>query len=102
MNIPEHGLVLLDFTASHCGPCKMLTPVLAALEREYRGRFELVEVDCDHEQMTAMQYNVRATPTVVLVRDGREVGRMIGARPRAFVAGMIDRALGGDVAIASP
>jgi thioredoxin-like negative regulator of GroEL len=41
-------------------------------------------------------------PTVVLWRDGREVGRFVGARPRAFVAGMIERALAGDVAIASP
>ena len=45
---------------------------------------------------------VRSMPTLVLLRDGREVGRIVGSRPRGFVAGVLDRALNGDVAIAAP
>ncbi len=94
------GLTIVDFTAAWCGPCRQLRPVLEALAKEYK--VPLVEVDTDHDPLTAQQFNVRSMPTVVLMRDGREVGRFVGARPRAFVAGMLDRALNGDTQIASP
>lgn len=95
-------VTLYDFTAKWCGPCKQMKPVLEALEKEYAGRMRLVVVDVDDDPVTAQQFSVRSMPTFVLVRDGREVGRIVGSRPRAFVAGVLDRALGGDVAITSP
>ena len=96
------GVHVIDFTAKWCGPCKQMVPVLDALAREYAGRVGFAAVDCDDEPQLAQRYNVRSMPTFVLVRDGREVGRVVGARPRAFVAGVIDRALDGDVAITAP
>ncbi len=96
------GLTVLDFTAERCGPCRTLAPVLTALAVEYAGRATVVGVDVDQEPALAERFRVRAMPTVVLWRDGREVGRVVGARSRAFIAGMIDRALHGDVAIAAP
>jgi thioredoxin 1 len=100
MTISTPGLTLIDFTAAWCGPCRQLQPTLDALAKAYE--IGLVEVDVDADQVTAQQFGVRSMPTVVLWRDGREVGRFVGARPRNFVAGMIERALAGDVAIASP
>jgi len=95
-------ITVLDFTAAWCGPCRTIAPILAALEQEYRGQIEVVAIDVDAEPDRAQAFGVRSMPTVVLVRGGREVGRVVGARSRAFFAGVIDRALDGDVAIASP
>lgn len=96
------GITLIDFTAKWCGPCKVMEPVMHALAKEYAGRVKVVAIDVDEEQLLTQQFNVRSMPTFVLVRDGVEVGRTIGSRPRAFIAGMLDRALAGDRAIASP
>lgn len=96
------GVTVLDFTAAWCGPCKQLAPVLETLAKEYAGQVRIAAIDVDAEPVLAQQYDVRAMPTLVLLRDGREVGRVVGSRPRAFVAGVIDRALAGDVAIACP
>ena len=79
-----------------------MEPVLSNLATEYAGRVRIVAVDVDDDQLLAQQFDVRSMPTLVLVRDGREVGRTVGTRPRAFIAGMLDRALAGDSAIASP
>ena len=93
---------LIDFTAKWCGPCRQMDPVLESLAAEYAGRVEMAYVDVDEDPITAQRFDVRSMPTFVVMRDGREVGRIVGARPRAFVAGVLDRALAGDVAIASP
>ena len=77
--------------------------VLTSLAGTYAGRVEVIAVDVDAEPMLAQHHDdVRSMPTLVLLRDGREVGRVVGSRPRAFVAGVLERALAGDVAIAAP
>jgi thioredoxin 1 len=96
------GVHVIDFTAKWCGPCRQMAPVIDQLAREYDGRVKFAAIDCDDEPQIAQRYNVRSMPTFVVLRDGREVGRIVGARPRGFVAGVIDRALGGDVAITAP
>jgi thioredoxin len=96
------GLTVVDFTARWCGPCKQLTPVLHEVEQEYAGRARVVAIDTDDEPQLAQAFRVTAMPTVVLMRDGREVGRFVGARPKKFVVGVVERALAGDLAISAP
>ena len=98
----EPGLTLLEFGAQRCGPCRAMEPVLAQLAQEYVRWVRVIAVDCDREPALAERFFVRSMPTFVVWRDGREVGRIVGSRPRAFLAGVLDRALAGDVAIAAP
>lgn len=96
------GVTVVDFTAAWCPPCRVLDAVLTQLAPGYAGRARFVAVDVDAERDLAERYDVRSMPTLVVLRDGREVGRVVGSRPRAFVAGVVERALAGDEAIASP
>jgi len=100
--LPRAGVIAIDFTATWCGPCKAMKPMLAALAAEYAGHARIVAIDVDREPVVAQQYDVRSMPTLVVLRDGREVGRVVGKRSRQFVAGVLDRALAGEVAITTP
>ena len=73
--------VLVDFTAAWCPPCRVMKPVLAELAAE-RDDLRVVQLDVDQDQRTAAEYRVLAMPTFILFRGGREVGRLVGARPR--------------------
>lgn len=71
-------LVLVDFFATWCGPCKMATPVIEELADEYKDKLAAGEVDVGEEQELAGQYGVMSIPTVVLFKDGEEVDRLVG------------------------
>lgn len=94
------SISLVEFTAAWCGPCKVMKPILDSLSASYGVSLRYVDVEVDRD--LADQFLVKSMPTLVVMRDGKEVGRVVGSRPRAFVAGVIDRALAGDVAIACP
>ena len=76
-------LVMVDFWASWCGPCKMLAPVVDAIDREYEGKVLVGKVNVDEEPELARQFGVMSIPTVVFLKNGREVDRKIGLMPEA-------------------
>jgi thioredoxin 1 len=76
------GLVLVDFWATWCGPCRAVAPVIEKLAEDYRGRVKVLKLDTDANQATAMRFNVRSIPTILLFRDGKPVDAVIGADPR--------------------
>jgi thioredoxin 1 len=75
-------LVLVDFGASWCGPCRMMEPTIHALASEYAGRVKVVTVDADANQQTVTRFGVRSLPTFLLFKDGKPVDAVIGAVPR--------------------
>ncbi len=87
--------VLVDFSATWCGPCKQLAPTLEALAHDYAGRVKFVLVDIDQASKTAMSFNVMSVPTVLLVKQGQVVNQMLGNRPRAEIARALDALLEG-------
>ncbi len=83
--------VLVDFYAVWCGPCKMAAPILDELAEEYKGKLAIVKVNVDEEQELAKQYQVMSIPTVVAMKEGREVERKMGFGGKAGYEEMIKK-----------
>jgi thioredoxin 2 len=71
--------VLVDFYADWCAPCKVVAPVVDELARTNQGRLLVTKVDSDHAPKLSMDLAIRGIPTLILFRDGKEVGRVVGA-----------------------
>lgn len=90
------ALVLVDFWASWCGPCKQLTPVIEKVVKSYGGKVRLVKVNIDEHPGLAGQMRVQSVPTVYAFRDGRPLDGFMGAQPESGVRSFIDRLLGAE------
>ena len=77
------GLVLVDFWAAWCGPCRLIAPTLDALATEYAGKAKIAKLDVDANQQSAIKFNVRSIPAVLFLKDAKHVDTIIGAVPRA-------------------
>ncbi len=91
--ISNNKVVLVDFWATWCGPCRMLAPVIEQLGAQYEGKVVVGKVDTDEQPALAMQFGIMSIPTVILFKDGKEVGRKVGVMPAQAYTQMLDAAL---------
>lgn len=83
--------VLVDFWAPWCGPCRMLTPVIEQLAKDYAGRAKVGKVDIDENAATATKYNIRGVPTLLLFNLGQVMEQHVGASPKETIVKMLDK-----------
>ena len=76
--LSQGKLMMVDFWASWCGPCKMLAPVIDELSAEYEGKVTVGKVNVDAEGELASQYAIVSIPTVIIFKDGKEAGKFVG------------------------
>jgi thioredoxin 2 len=83
--------VLVDFWAPWCGPCRMVSPVVEQMGREYAGRLKVVKLDIDQAPAIAARYGIQGIPLLLVLKDGREIDRVTGAVPAATLREVLER-----------
>jgi thioredoxin 1 len=93
--VQAHPLVLVDFWAEWCGPCRMIAPLLDELAGEYAGRVVIGKVNVDQNGQTAARFGVRSIPTLLFMKHGSRVDQIVGAKPKKDIKDKIEQHLGG-------
>jgi thioredoxin 1 len=89
----QSGLTIVDFWATWCGPCRMLSPILDAIAAE--GQVRVVKVNCDENQATAVRFGVHSIPMMLFFKDGQPVHQIVGIAPRKKIDATIAQLGGG-------
>jgi thioredoxin 2 len=85
--------VLVDAWAPWCGPCRMIAPVIDELAAEMAGRVRVVKLNVDDNPQTAARFNLRSIPTLLVIKGGREVDRLVGVQPKQEIARRLAQAI---------
>ncbi|PLS16923.1 thioredoxin [Bacillus sp. M6-12] len=87
----SQGLVLADFWAPWCGPCKMIAPVLEELDSEMGDKLKIVKLDVDENQETAGKFSVMSIPTLLVFKNGEVVDKVVGFQPKEALAELLSK-----------
>jgi len=87
------GIVVVDFWAPWCGPCRMVAPIIEELAEEYDGKAKVCKVNTDEEQDLAVKFGIRSIPTILFLKDGKVVDQMVGAAAKQTFKQKIDALL---------
>lgn len=85
--------VVVDFWAPWCGPCRMVSPIVEELSREYGDKVRFLKLNTDENEQTTIQYGIFSIPTLVIFKGGREINRLVGFAPKEQLKRQIDRSL---------
>jgi thioredoxin 1 len=85
--------VLVDFWATWCGPCRMLTPIIEELATDYAGKVKVGKLNTDENAATAGEWGIMSIPTVILFKDGKPVDQLIGVAAKDVIAKKLDKLL---------
>lgn len=91
--LQSNQLVLVDFWATWCGPCKALAPKLDEIAKEYDGKIMVAKVDIDQNRETPATYGVRGVPTLALFKGGKVVDQIVGNHPKENITALLDKHL---------
>lgn len=89
----SEGVVLVDFWAPWCGPCKMIAPVLEELDAELGEKAKIVKIDVDENQETAAKFGVMSIPTLLVFKNGEVVDQVVGFQPKEALAELLNKHL---------
>ncbi|QOY33969.1 thioredoxin [Anaerobacillus isosaccharinicus] len=87
----SEGVVLVDFWAPWCGPCKMIAPVLEELDAELGEKAKIVKIDVDENQETAGKFGVMSIPTLLVMKNGEVVDQVVGFQPKEALAELLNK-----------
>ena len=87
----NQGLILVDFYATWCGPCKTMHPILENVKARVGDKARILKIDVDQQQALAMQYNVQAVPTLILFKNGQVIWRQSGVMQPSQLAALIEQ-----------
>lgn len=82
-------LILVDFWAEWCGPCRALAPKLEEIAQEYQGKAKVMKLNVDENPQTASQFGIRGIPAMLLFKGGQKVGELVGNHPKENIAALI-------------
>ena len=83
--------VLVDFWASWCGPCRMLAPIIEQVSQEYHDKIYFCKLNTDENPLTSGQHGITGIPTIILFKNGKEAGRMVGFTDKNKIKSFIDQ-----------
>ncbi|MEW5746708.1 MAG: thioredoxin [Nitrospirota bacterium] len=89
------GVVMVDFWAVWCGPCRMIAPTIEELAKEYAGKIKVGKLNTDENPDVASKYKIMGIPTVMFFKDGQKVDQIVGAVPKPQLKAKIDALLAG-------
>lgn len=87
--INKNRLVVVDFWAPWCGPCKMISPIIEQLATQYSGKVVFGKVNVDDNQSIAQRYSVQGIPSILIFKNGQVIDRLVGAVPKAYIESKI-------------
>ena len=92
--VSANELLVVDFWAPWCGPCRMVGPIIEALSAEYTCKAAFGKMNVDENQVVPSSFGIMSIPTIIIFNNGKEVERLVGAYPKAHIEAIIKRYLG--------